>query len=443
MADFTSKQYKIYITPRVSKDVYGSEIEVSAEILDKGTKTMKKSIDSSDYEVGVYTYGDIGIKVFNINGKYNNETDGRSIFPYSRDLAKVRAVYSDNTGEYTRFKGLINEEATKQDITSEEVEFRVLSVDSVIRTTKIAGGLVTSGLLASDAIKAILNQANITRVLNYSASNISVDQDFIIDDGSFFDNKNVRKGLNELLVATNSVLIIDSSDNMIVKSRAYENISLLNLYGPFDEQMRQNIHNVRNYNTGIHRTFTSIRIGDTEVSDNGFVQDYGFRQFSKSMSYVTTVSTKTIIANRILSEFKTPRIECEVSLPTYIAKNLDLLDPVSLNYPLRVERYEDGKFLPIIGQTEIGDSEMPLPKAFGNIAISDAVAFKVIEIAENPTTFETILKLRQFGWYSDTASCFVGYARIGESTICAEGTDCDSFEVANIGGAKVGCTLIA
>ena len=62
MSDTTSKQYKIYLTPKTGQFTYGTEILISAEILYNGVKTMKKSIDSSDYEVGVYTYGDITLK---------------------------------------------------------------------------------------------------------------------------------------------------------------------------------------------------------------------------------------------------------------------------------------------------------------------------------------------------------------------------------------------
>jgi len=70
------------------------------------------------------------------------------------------------------------------------------------------------------------------------------------------------------------------------------------------------------------------------------------------------------------------------------------------------------------------------------------MAFKVIEIAENAGKFETVLKLRQYGWFNDPASCYVGYAKIDESTICETGTACDAFEVAFIGGGKINCTLV-
>lgn len=440
--DNTSKQYKVYLTPRSAENTYGTEVQISAEIMFNGIKTMIKSIDSSDYEVGVYTYGDISLKVVNKNGKYNDPDDNRSIFRFSRDLARIRVDYSDNDGDITRFRGLINDEATRQDFNKEEIQFRVLSNDSVIRTTRVAGGLIANGVLASSAIKSILNQTEITRVLNFSASNVNVDQDFIIGDGSKLDNQDARKALNDLLSATNSVLIIDSSDNMIVKPRNETDATVLNLFGPFDERMRQNIHTVKKFNSGKHRTFTSVKVGVIERNDSGFVADFGFRQLKRSFEFITTDEIRATVATRILDEFKFPMRELEVSVPTHVVKNSELLDPVSINYPLRIKRIKD-KFLPVVGITKIGDADMPLPDTFGNASISSAIAFKIIEIAENPVDFETILKLRQFGWFTDPASCFVGFAKIGESTICGVGDACDKWNPATIGGGQVGCTKIA
>lgn len=442
MVDVTSKQYKIYITPKTGEFTYGDEIQVSAEILFNGIKTMRKSIDSSDYDIGVYTYGDISLKLINKDGKYNDESDSRSIFPSSRDLAKVRVDYSDNAGDVTRFNGLINEEATKQDFNKEQVAFRVLSNDSVIRTTKVSGGTITNGVLASEAIKVILNQTKITSILNFEESNINVDQDFIVDDGSKFDNKNVRAALNDLLVASNSVLIIDFSDNMIVQSRNASEVNLTNLYGPYDELLRQNIHSVSKYNIGKHRTFTSVKIGDIEVDDDAFVKDFGFAQFERTLDFITSDETKTTVATRILEEFKTPQIELEVSVPTPIVKNIGLLDRVSLNYPLRIKRVKD-KFLPVVGITTIGNDEMPLPSTHGTAAIDSTIAFKVIAIAEKPTTFETILKLRQFGYFTDSESSIIGFAVIGDSIIIGTGDACDKFFEAPIAAGKIGCTLMA
>jgi len=441
MADVTSKQYKVYITPKISEFAYGDEVQVDAEILFNGIKTMKKSIDSSDYEIGVYTYGDIALKVDNKDGKYNDEMDKRSIFNYTRDLAKVRVDYSDNNGDVTRFRGLINEEATKQDLDKKEVKFRVLSNDSVIRTTRVAGGLIPNGSLASTAVKNILNQTKITSILNYSASNIALERDFTIDNGSKLENKSSREALNQILTVSNSVLIIDSSDNIIVKPRDFNDISLLSLYGPYDLFNRQNILGVKSYNNGRHRTFTSVKLAGYEVTDSAFAADYGYRQIEKEADFITNDISKASLAQNILDDFKAPRIELELTCPTHVVKDVNLLDPISLNYPLRIERYESD-FLPVIGITKIDDADQRLPNTYGDIDIKPNVAFKIIETSENPLRFETTLKLRQFGYYTDVFSSYVGFAVIGESVIGGTGDACAKWNPAVIGGGYLGCTKV-
>lgn len=443
MSDVESKQYKIYLTPRTNENTYGTEIEISAEILNNGVKTMKKTIDSGDFDVGVYVFGDISLKVINNNGYFSEESDLRSVFSYSRDLAKIRVTYVDNTGESTRFKGLINEDATKEDFTKEEITFKVLSLDSVFRTTRVAGGLVTNGVSASDALGVILNQSKITNVLNFSAANVNPDNDITVDDGSHFDNKTVKTAVNELLLATNSVLIIDSSDNIIVKAREPDVLdNAFNLYGPYDIAMRQNIISLRKFNRGYHRVFTSCVVEGTAYTDVPFSLDYGFRQKTVSLGFITADSTKTSIATSLTEEFKNPKTEFEVECETSTVKDLDLLKLISVNYPLRIKRYDDS-FLPIVGDTKIGDSDAPLPYLFGNNFITPDMAFKIIEISENPSRFTTVLKLRQTntGYFSSSASSFVGFAIIGESVIAGAGEV--SYNPALIGGAVVGSTKTA
>lgn len=444
MSDVESRQYKIYFTPRVSEFVYGDEIEVSASIVSTGVNTMKKSIDSGDFEVGVFVYGDVTLKAINKDGYLGTEKDGRSIFTYSRDKTKVRIDFVDNEGSSTRFKGIINEEATKEDFEKEELTFRVLSLDSVLRTERISGGLISSGITATAAFASMLNRTKITSVLNYSLANITPNVDITIDDGSKFDNQTTREALNDLLLATNSVLLIDSSDNMLVKSR--ENSTIANatvLYGPYDLQNRQNIISVKKYNTGMHRTFTSVDVDSTTYTDLPHALDYGYRQKRVSFDFITDTDTRSTIAQSLVNEFRIPKLEFEVELTTSVAKNINLLDNISVDYPLRVKRYSESTFLPVVGQTKIADSEMVLPYVFGNNQIFGEAAFKVIEISENPKNFITTLKLRQTtaGWLTDSGSCLVGYARVGEAEICGSGTACDSYEVALIGGAKIGCTL--
>lgn len=439
--------YRVYITPRSGETTYSDEIEITDYVKDSGVGKIRRGIDSTDYGIGVYFYDDITIIAHNINGYFNDENDYRSIFKHSRDRAKVRVVYYDGTSTIV-FRGLLNEEATRTDAVHEQITFKILSRDSVIRNVNVASGLITNGNSIKTAITNILSQSAITSVLNVSASNINPSNDITIDDVTQLQNRSVKDTIDDLLLVSNSVMIIDSSDNVIVKSRDQSDGSVISLYGPYDLKRRQNIIKVKNYNTGMHRMFTAVKVNSVTRSNTGYAQYFGYRQKSITIDFITDSIKATEIADALLNEFKTPRIELEVTVPTSVVRTADILDRVSINYPLRLKPYSDGNFMPVIGVTKIGDTNMPLPSSFGSISIAPEVEFKILEIKEDPKKFETTLKLRQTGvnigdGYLGTSDCAtVGFAVIGVSTICGTGDTCATFNPSVIGAAKIGCTTL-
>ncbi len=452
-------RYKVFFTPILSIDdnTYSDEIDVSDRVEIGGIGAIKKSLDSADYDVGLFFFSDITLKGHNKDGYFNESDDVRSIFKSSRDLCKVRIVFSEYVFERDgllitsetenstiTFKGLLNEEATKLDVDSEAITFKVLSLDSVLRTTKIASSIITNGSMASDAIYKILNTPRITSVLNLDVADINPDFDFAIDDGSKFDNKSVKEKLNLLLIATNSILYINDSNDIIVRNR-YEDTttSIHNLYGHSDILGRENVIGISDYNSGLHRAFTSFKINNTEYVDQDFAGVYGFRQKKIELDFVTDVETELDIATNLVEAFKSPRIELKVKVSTTLSQNMKLLERVSLNYPLRIRPIE-GKKLPVVGINQIGDAEFPLPYTFGSVAIHPNFGFKILEIAETPRDFTSVLKLRQIDNYVINApgNSILGYAILGDGTIGGEGGVCSPFVIANIGGARLGCTVL-
>jgi len=443
-------------------NVYGPEVDVSDSIRVDGIGSISKSIDAGDYDVWVFAFSDLELVGINENG-YFNENDFRSIFFSTRDRCKVRVLFqevelsrnssgtviSELATDTVTFRGLINDEATRLDLVTDKIRFKVLSRDSVLRTTKISSGVVTNSMMLSNAIAAILNVPRITSVLNFDAANINPDLDATIDVGAFFNNKSVKEALDKLLFAANSVLLINDAGDMIVRSREPdETRPILNLFGKNDLHKRENIIDVTTYNNGRQRMFTSFVVNQRERSNTAHVQSFGLRQKKVTLDFLTNTDTIDSVADRLVDEFKTPKIELNVRVATRVVREIQLLDRVSVNYPLRVKPIA-GKFLPVIGITAIGDVDMPLPSTFGSLAIPDRLAFKVIEIEDNPEKFTTILKLRQMGKDLDDGifdlpnNCLLGFAVIGFAEICVGGTNCDKFlGVANIGAAQVGCSVI-
>jgi hypothetical protein len=454
-ADQKTIRYRVYITPLVSSDTYGTAVDVSDRIEESGIPRIRRSIDAGDYDVGVYTYADINLKGFNHNGYFNGPEDSRSIFPYLRDRAKVEIHWielDEDTGDETAqvtFRGMINDEATRVNPVNDSIFFKVLSRDSVIRNTKVQAGGVATGNLFSTALLNILSTTRIASVLTASAGNINPGLDLTVDDGSHFDNLPTRTAVNDILLVSNSVMTIDSSDNIIIKTRDEDTTEdIVMLYGPHDVHKRENIITMTRYNTGLHRMFNSVRFNTQEASNSASASEYGERQKKIEKSFITDSSKELQIAQALVDEFNAPKIELNVKVPTTIAKDIDLLDRVSIAWPLRAKP-PAGAFLPVVGITEIGDTNYPLPDEFGSVSIEENIGFKVIEIDENPKTFETLLKLRQVGTgFSDgvfnaPGNAIVGFAVIGTAEIQAGGTDCDKYQGSPVGAAKIGCTAVS
>lgn len=407
-----SLSYKVFFTP-ISQDddnVYADEVDVSDRILLSGVGNIKQSIDASDYNIGVFTFSDLELKGFNFDG-YFNENDRRSIFQSTRDRCRVRIVFRkaimtrgdggtvlDSTETDTvTFRGLINEEATRIELIRDQIRFKVLSRDSVLRTTQVSAGVINDGDLASSAIFSILNTPRITSVLSVSALNINPDLDVTIDDGGFFDSKGVKESLDKLLFASNSVLIIDDDGTIHVQSRAHDpDADPLLLFGKFDPLKRENIISIDNYNQGRHRAFTSVVVNQTQSTNTIFAQAYGLRTKTFDLPFITDTGTETDIADRVVDEFKVPKTEMEVTVATDLIRDIPILSPVSISYPLRIEPFP-GTFLPVFSVTMFNDADAPFPLQFGSTSIDSRTGFKIIEIEHHPEKFTSKLKLRQFG----------------------------------------------
>lgn len=458
----TAYTYKVEMTPLLSTNTYGSTYDVSDYVEIDGISNITKSIDSSDYDFGVYTYADLRLKAYNKNGYFNDQNDSRSIFPFGRDKTKVTVSFiqyeitrddnnqitNTNTIATIKFRGLINDEATRLNPITNLAEIFILSQDSVIRKTKVPAGVVTSGSLAKTAIFNILSQTAITSILTVTIGNINPDYNFTVDDGSFFDNKPTRDALNFLLLASNSVMIINDSNEIIVKDRSENYTSaILSLYGQFDIHGRENIIDLTNYNTGLHRMFTSVKVNEEEESDTGLITDYGARQKELQLEFITNNVTEATIAATLLTEFKTPKIELQVKVATSLAMDYEMLDLVSINYPLKYVPIE-GTFMPILGVTILGSSTEPMPNTYGSIEINPNTAFKIIEINENPKTFETTLKLRQIGVslsdgvFTETSIPILGFAVLGVAVLQEDTDPNDTWNPSILGGAMLGATEV-
>lgn len=414
-------QALVYLTPKISKEVYGSEIEITDRVLSTGLGTFGQSADSQDYGIGVFAFGDLQLQCRNDDGFFNTETDPRSIFVYSRDLAKVRVVFriaevtrdangtvidSDLTDEVV-YRGVISDAATRQDGTKNTVTFKVLTRDSVLSTEKVPPGLIYNGMSTTDALKRILSRKPVTSVLTFDSDEIDPYDSFEIDKGEGFDNMTIVEAIRHLMFATNSVFYVNDDDTMIVKPRDMQTGSGLAAWGPNEFVNTSNIISLTRGNDGRQRLFTSVKINDTVRENRAFKQVFGFRQTSIDLPWIGSTVQAGKIAAAVVEEFKILREEFTLRLPLYYARNVRILQRVVMNYRWRRIPFDgDPRSLPICGDAVCGDTAIFLPRIIGNYRFNNAACYKVIAFEHNLNTMETELKIRLNG--RELGSEFIG-----------------------------------
>ncbi len=393
------QNYRVFFTPLIGQNVYGGIIDVTSDIdltdFIKSLGTIRREIDNGDYDIGIFTFGDITLNAINFERKFNTPDDAQSIFKYRRDRCKVEIIFYDAEGNAaTRFKGLINDDATRLDFDKSLIRFKVLSLDSIFRQVSVPAGAIVNGDLFSTAIKKILNVPEITTTLTYSASNVDVDLDLEIDIGEVFSAIPAKDALDQLLLASNSILFVDNTDTIYVKARR-ESVNQFDLYTGADRYGRENIVSIKEYNNGLQRAFSSIKINETTVvTSDAYVAEYGFRQKDITMDFMSALAKEEQIAQRILDEFKVPKPELELVVFSKDVDGIEILDMVSVSADYRIIPIGSDT-LSLRGSAIRGSAIRP--KTVGAYRILPSKKWKVISIEEDPAKFTTTLKLRQTG----------------------------------------------
>ena len=397
---YSHENYRVLFTPLVGINVYGATIDVTQDVdltdWIKSVGSIKREVDNGNYDIGIFTFGDITLSAINHTRKFNAPDDSQSIFKFRRDRCKVEILFFDADGNSsTRFKGLINDDATRIDVEKELIKFRVLSLDSIFRQVDVPAGSVVIGDLFSTVIKKVLNVPDITTTLTYSASNINVDLDLAIDVGEVFSNITAKEALDVLLLASNSVLYVDNSDVIHVKPRT-ESANVFLLFGGGDMYGRDNIIKISNVNNGLQRSFSSIKVNDNTTATNAaYVTEYGFKQKTLSLDFITTVSKEQQIADRILLEFHVPKDEIEVDVLSNDVKNIDLFDLVKIDYDYRASKHPADDLISMYGQADFDESYYAITS--GSFKIRPKEKWKVTSIKEEPKNMVTRLRLRRAG----------------------------------------------
>lgn len=456
------KKYRVYLQRRISKDQYDANlIEITDYVIKDGITEIGLRIENEDYDIGVFSYGEITIDLNNFNGWFSGEKEPRSIFAWRRDKARIIVKLNDQNGVYVeQFVGLVQDDHTTEDADEQTVSLSVLSRDSLFRRVFIKGGAIPSGATVSQALRIVLNRPDVTNFINYDVANINPPLNVVIDDASSFDNKAASEILDDLMLICGGILYVDADNNVIVSDRSHTAEKLIysiveadgsalvdgenyivaalspeetaeiypwRFYGPGDLLGRANVLALDNITSGLNRCFTQFRIGETVAFDSVLLEKFGFKEKDLGIDdVITNADTQQQIVDYYLSQFSVPRRECEITVRSDEAMNINLLDTLLLNYPpLIIARKgrpkkkgllvdSEGNFivdgegahievitsgevtgLPFFRRAKYGTAHYA--KQLTTTIIDGRVAWKVIAKTQDTVEMTTVIKMREIG----------------------------------------------
>jgi hypothetical protein len=174
---------------------------------------------------------------------------------------------------------------------------------------------------------------------------VSVGYNYTIDDKAEFENKDSQNVINSLLTSTNSVLTFSLQTGTVTVSPRTASATLkAEFYGQSSYLGIEDIRDIANYSTGENRLLNLVKWKETNIvaSDTTSRANYGARTRELDFQYVTDTGKRTGIANAIMTEFKDPKIEFELS--TYLNVKtlpLKLLDRVRVDLPSPIVSPDD------------------------------------------------------------------------------------------------------
>jgi hypothetical protein len=386
--------YKIYITPLYKEGAYASQIDVTEYARLNGLSKIIEESDSKDLDIGLFTSSGFKMTMINLDERFSDSNAPNSIFPYKRDLAKVDVYFYDNGVLTGQFNGFISDTFSKEDYKNSRVSLSVIDKSGIFGGLKVNGGSVGENATVTEALSSLLDRPSVTDYLNFDIANINPVLDIRIDAGSAFDNLSYRDAINKLMLISGSIMLIDSNDNIIVRSRTENDNTIHRFYNSGDPKGRVNILRLDGYNTGVQRAFNSIEIDKVVSTNDRLVAEYTLRKKTLDIKdFITNEDTRKIIADFYLNQFQIPKQEFIIEVQALEAIDVNLFDLVSVDFKPIYKPVEGT--LPIYGVAQYGVAKYPI--TLNKVSISDKIGFKVIAKEIDVINQVTTLKLREIG----------------------------------------------
>lgn len=402
-------RFRLYLKTFDALGNYNSSFQEITKYAEK-LGDISLDTDSSEFQIGVFTNSNIAITLNNREGQFSDVGQPASIFKHKRgnSIVKIsydRAEYKFLAGsaiagesilnrEVDLFEGILNDDSSVENAKVQSLQFTLLGYESIFENEIVPFSALSIGMLVSDAIYAILNQANITQFLTVSLVNIVPGLDQTLDDVAIFENMTVKDALNRLLNASNSVFQITAS-TILVKDRTASVPIIYNFYGQASQSGKENIMDVKNITNGISRTFNFVSWKDTSLAFavNSSIRLNGTKKKEVEFEFFTNTVKRLNILESIATEFGQKKLELDLVTPlNYDTLDINLLDKVTIDYPTITIPWENFD-LPICGQAICG--EAVLPQGLWALTIDAGKNWKVIAKKISVTKYEMTFKLRE------------------------------------------------
>ncbi len=391
--------FRVYVKPFDEEGNYTDWIDVSQYVDKNSLSDLTQQIDgNSDYQLGVFTFSNVNIKFNNRTGKFSDVETIQSLFRYKRADTQIKLTWRIQDGPYCGlavsgvdylsdeveiFKGLLNDESCATDAQTQFLSMTVLGFESLFVRTIVPFDTVDSGDPISQNLYDILNQPQITQLLNLDIANLVPGLNQLTDSLASLQNKTVKEVLDNLLPASNSVLYI-KDDTIFVKDRSPTPDIKFTFFGQASKLGVENVLDINQIKNGVARVVNYATWSDSAlvVTDDESVTRNGIQKRESNYDFFTDATKRENLLTAIVTDFSTAKQEfdlyCELNYKTLV---LGILDRVVLDYPTVYLPGEEA--IPICGIAEWGEDDgtpagFLLPEALWSFQVSTDEPYKIL-----------------------------------------------------------------
>ena len=382
---------KVTLTPlNETGELSSQEIDISNDVDRRSLARVNQVIEGSDYDVGRVKISDMTLRLSNYKGRYSDIQDLRSIFGFSRSGSVVKIYWAPQEplvcgffkcGEailsewVLMFDGILDDSTSRMNIEDQIIDFKILSFDSILDRLLVPT-LTTSDDLES-AIFKCLNQSRFTKYVSVDESDINCLVNYTIDDVDPFDGKTVGEVMPDLLLAANSVLLIEGAQVKVFPRNEIKDLKRT-FYGQASEIGNEDILAIKDFTSGQNRiiNFVSWKDSNVSASDAASIELWGVRKQELDIEFVTNTSKRQDTGGSIIDVFKTPKREMVLNCALDYKGLFEFFDVVKIDYPSVYTA--SGERLPVVGLAVIGDPLTPLPQLAWAFTISLDSSWRVL-----------------------------------------------------------------